>query len=48
LKLPLLNNHKLDPEKHDVKSLKAALLKLQKKQVEDLFAGKLDSEKEAK
>ncbi|MPN09157.1 hypothetical protein SDC9_156445 [bioreactor metagenome] len=40
----LLNNHKLDPKKHNVESLKAELLELQKKQVEDLF----DSEQEAK
>jgi len=35
----LLNNHKLDPKKHDFDSLKETLLELQKRQVDHLFSG---------
>ena len=44
----LLNNHTLDPEKHNIKLLKTTLLKLQKQQVELLLPEKSSVKKEAK
>lgn len=44
----LLNNHTLDPEKHDVKLLKRKFLEMQKKQLELLLPEKSSVKKEGK
>lgn len=44
----LLNNHTLDPEKHDVKLLKRKFMEMQKKQLELLLPEKSDLKKVAK